>query len=301
MDDTIRVFSGRTFCPEDIDLIRWAIKTYHRLPRTELISTICELLDWTTPAGRVKLVQCTAFLDKLDSEGVIKMPPRPVRKATKPAPLQIAKMDFDTTAISGPLNSFEPIELTIARPGKDLDRWRSYVDQYHMLGFKRPFGSRLQYFIKSGELELGCIQFSASAWALKDRDDWIGWEIEDKQQRLNLILNNSRYLIFPWVRIPNLASRALSLAAKQIQEDWLREFCYAPVLLETFVDREHFKGTCYKASNWLYLGRTKGQGRNSTGHKQNRSKKDIYVYPLEKDFRAYLKGEKPYKVVNPDE
>ncbi|HOJ12170.1 MAG TPA: DUF4338 domain-containing protein [Clostridiales bacterium] len=172
--------------------------------------------------------------------------------------------------------------------------WKSYVNQYHMLGYKKILGSRLQYFIKSGELELGCIQFSTSSWALKDRDDWIGWDIEDKKQRLHLIINNTRYLISPWMQIPNLASKGLSLAIKQIQVDWLREFCYAAVLLETFVDSQHFNGTCYKASNRIYLGQTKGQDRNSTNHKQNRSKKDIYVYPLQKDLRSCIKGETPY-------
>lgn len=300
MDNTIRVFSGRTFCPEDIELISWAVKTYPTLPRGELIATICELLNWTTPSGRAKFDQCSTLLDQLDSEGVVQLPPKQVRKPGISTKVKVTKMDFDTTQISGDLSCFEPIQLVIARPGEDLNRWRSYVDQYHMLGFKRAFGSRLQYFIRSGNLELGCIQFSASSWALKDRDDWIGWSIEDKKQRLHLIINNSRYLIFPWVQVKNLASKALSLAAKQIQSDWLHEFCYAPVLLETFVDRQHFEGTCYKASNWLYLGRTKGKGRNATSHKPNRSKKDIYVYPLEKNFRACLKGEIPYKVVDPD-
>lgn len=301
MDDIIRTFSGRTFYSEDIELIKWTIKTYPTLPKGELVSTICEFLKWTTPSGKAKFEQCTLLLEQLTKEGIIKLPLRPARKTRATTPMKIAKIDFDTSKIEGDIGIFEPIYLQIARPGKDLNRWRSYVDQYHMLGFKRPFGSRLQYFIKTGVIELGCIQFSASSWALMDRDKWIGWEIEDKKQRLHLIINNSRYLIFPWVQIKNLASKALSLAAKQIQSDWLREFCYAPVLLETFVDKEHFAGTCYKAANWVYLGQTKGQGRNSTTKKQDRSLKDIYVYPLEKDFKSYLKGEIPYKVVDPDE
>lgn len=301
MDNTIRVFSGRTFYPEDIQLIKWAVKTYPTLPRVELIATICELLNWSTPAGRAKIQQCTAFLEQLDSERIIQLPSKPVRKPSIATPVKVAKIDFDTSEITGDISTLESIRLDIARPGEDLDRWRSYVDQYHMLGFKRAFGSRLKYFIKSGNTELGCMQFSASSWALADRDKWIGWEVSDKQQRLHLVVNNSRYLIFPWVRVKNLASKALSLAAKQIESDWLREFCYAPVLLETFVDRDHFEGTCYKAANWLYLGRTKGRGRNSNSHNPNRSRKDIYVYPLQKNFRACLKGEVPYKVVDPDE
>jgi hypothetical protein len=298
MDDTIMVFSGRAFCSEDIELIKWVIKTYPRLSVTELACTICELLGWTTLSGKAKSVQCVAFLDKLELEGIIKLPPRVAREAKQK---NISDMEFDTSEVKGDINSIGPINLVIARAGKDLNRWRAYVNQYHMLGYKQVFGSRLHYFIKAGERELGCIQFSASSWALEERDKWIGWGIEDKKERLHLIVNNSRYLIFPWVRVKNLASKALSLVVKQIQDDWLQEYCYAPVLLETFVDREHFEGTCYKAANWIYLGQTKGRGRSSNSHKPNRSHKDIYVYPLERDFRAYLRGEVPYKVVNPDE
>ena len=125
--------------------------------------------------------------------------------------------------------------------------------------------------------------------------------MDDRKVRLNLIINNSRYLIFPWVHIRNLASKALSLAAKQIQGDWLREYCYAPVLLETFVDLEHFRGTCYKASNWTYLGETKGRGRMDRHTERAVSKKAIFMYSLQNDFKEVLKGDKPFKVVNPDE
>jgi hypothetical protein len=142
------------------------------------------------------------------------------------------------------------------------------------------------------------MQFSASAWSLEERDKWIGWTREDKKVRLHLIINNSRFLIFPWVHIKNLASKALSLAAKQIQEDFLRKYCYAPVLLETFVDTEKYQGISYKAANWIYLGKTKGSGRS--GRKKDiLSRKSIFVYPLQDDFKECLKGEKPYKVVAP--
>jgi hypothetical protein len=136
---------------------------------------------------------------------------------------------------------------------------------------------------------------------LSSRDEWIGWSIEDKKQRLHLIVNNSRFLVLPWVKVKNLASKILAVAIKQIQEDWLREYCYAPVLLETFVDTAHFAGTCYKASNWIYLGETQGRGRMDRYSKAGLSCKAIYMYPLQKDFKDCLKGVKPYRMVNPDE
>lgn len=294
MDNTIREFSGRTFSSEDIDTIKWTLKTYSKLSRTELISTVCEMLNWTTAGGTAKRIQCTEFLEELEHEGLIKLPKSVTRTVRKRLVVR-KEFDFDTTEIVGEVNAFEPIKLQIAYPGEDLKRWRAYVHKYHKLGDKTVFGSRLQYFVKSGDLELGCMQFSASAWALKARDQWIKWTIEDKKQRLNLIVNNSRFLIFPWVNIKNLASKALSLAIKQIQEDWIKEYCYAPVMLETFVDTSCYEGTCYKASNWIYLGDTIGTGRTQTETKL--SKKKIFMYPLEKDFREYLKGNKEYKKV----
>ena len=298
MDNTIIVFSGRTFRPEDIEMIKWARKRYPGLSRSELAGTVCDILNWTTPSGRAKMQQCMAFFDLLEAEGIILLPAIQIALQRKKR-VNIQTYEFDTKEIVRDIKECEQIRLEIAQPGGELKRWRSYVNQYHMLGDKWVFGSRLQYFVKSGEKELGCVQFSASSWSLEERDKWIGWKVEDRKARLHLIVNNSRFLIFPWVRIRNLASKALSLATKQIQEDWLREYCYAPVLLETFVDQEYFKGTCYKAANWLYLGETKGAGRNS-GKEDVLSRKSIFVYPLQDDFKACLKGEKPYKVVEPE-
>lgn len=299
MKNNIRVFSGRTFSPEDIETIKWVRKTYQKLSRSEIAGTVCEILKWTTPAGNAKLQQCKAFLGMLEEEGIIQLPPFDTTKQNK-CRVRRKVFEFDTSEQKGEVGEYEPIKLVIAKPGEELKRWRAYVNQYHMLKDKQVFGSRLQYFVKSGDIEVGCMQFSASAWALEERDKWIGWTREDKKIRLNLILNNSRFLVFPWIHIHNLASKALSIAAKQIQNDWLNEYCYAPVLLETFVDTTYFKGTCYKAANWLYLGETKGSGR-SGGKEGLLSRKLIFVYPLQEDFKACLKGEKPYKVVNPDE
>lgn len=300
MENTIMVFSGRNFTSEDIELIKWTRNKYKKLSRDELAGTICEFLSWTTPAGRPKTSQCVALLERLEKEGIIELPPA-VTRAKKVSNSIIPDYHIDTTPITGELRNFEPIHLDIARAGGELKLWRKYVNDYHILGDKQVFGSRLHYFVKSGEVKLGCMQFSASSWALESRDKWIGWSVEDRKTRLYLIVNNSRFLIFPWVNIKNLASKSLALAIKQIQEDWLREYCYAPVLLETFVDLSHFAGTCYKASNWIYLGETKGRGRMDRKNEHTLSHKAIYMYPLQKDFKACLKGLKPCKVVNPDE
>jgi Domain of unknown function (DUF4338) len=299
MDNTIRVFSGRTFSSEDIELIKWTRKKYPKLSRSEFAKTICEFLEWTTFSGKAKEIQCKEFLEILESEGVLSLPEKSLRGQNRKK--RISSDVTTNDVINGSVEEFEPIKLEIARSGEGLKQWRDYVDKFHMLGDKSVFGSRLQYFIKSGDKVLGCIQFSASSWALEEREKLIGWTINDRKARLNLIVNNSRFLVFPWVHIKNLASKVLSLAAKQLQDDWLMEYCYAPVLIETFVDLTFFKGTCYKASNWKYLGETKERGRMDRKNEYSLSKKAIFVKPLQYDFKEILRGEKPFKVVNPDE
>ena len=290
-------YSARSFTKEDIELIQWTRIQYPDLSRKELVSTVCEFLDWTTDAGRPKVAQCLKFLEKLESEGFLTLPASHTEYifSGKQSFTQIPPPDNE---VKGSLDDYDEIRLVIAETPEEKKRFRSYIETYHMLGYKRTFGSRLFYFIISGDTELGCIQFSASSWALKERDSWIDWTKEDRAQRLHLIINNSRFLIFPWVHIPNLASHVLSLASRQLRADFMRIYCYEPVLLETFVDPGHFLGTCYKAANWDYLGTTYGSGR--TGKRGDVSEKDIYMYPLCKDFRKYLTGEKPYRKGDPD-
>ena len=267
----------------------------------ELAATYCEFLEWTTPAGRVKTPQCMALFKALEEAGLVELPAARIRPKQSEKKSGAIEFMIDSTPICCEIKDLEPICLEIARVGAELQRWRRYVNEYHMLGDKQVFGSRLAYFIKSGESILGCLQFSASSWALSSRDEWIDWTVQDRKQRLHLIVNNSRFLILPWVSVKNLASKVLSLAIRQIQADWLREYCYAPVLLETFVDTSHFAGTCYKASNWTCLGETQGRGRMDCKKEYGLSRKAIYMYPLQKDFKDCLKGLKPCKTVNPDE
>jgi hypothetical protein len=300
MDKTSMTFSGRNFTSEDIELIKWTRKRYPQLSRTELAKTICEFLGWFTPAGKAKTPQCLSFLVTLEEAGLIKLPPLDTSKI-RLRNSKLPDFNIDTTPIADKLKDLLPINLEIARAGMGLKLWKRYISDYHMIGEKQVYGAKLAYFIKSKETILGCLQFSASAWALRPRDEWIGWNVQDRKQRLHLIVNNSRFLILPWVNVKNLASKVLSLAIKQLQEDWLREYCYAPVLLETFVDTSHFAGTCYKASNWLYLGETQGRGRVDRKNEYALSRKAIFMYPLQNDFKDCLKGIKPCKVVNPDD
>ena len=284
-----RRYFGREITEEDIELIRWILGTYRKLSRKELIFTISEALEWTRPEdGAAKAWQCRVCLESLESEGMI----------TLPAARVVTKTEVSFQKIVPPLDDITesgPIELKIPKGPEENKRWRSYLEQYHILGYKRENGVSLRYLIISRETELGCLQFSSAAWALEDRDKWIGWSKEVKAANLRLIANNTRYLLLPWARMPNLASRALGQAARQLQSDWLRTYGYAPALLETFVDSSLYKGTCYKAANWKQVGETKGRGRYDSHHNQELTKKLIFVYPLQKDFRKVLLGTKPYR------
>jgi Domain of unknown function (DUF4338) len=295
MTNFFRSFSGRDFTTKDIELIKWARKTYPTLSRTEYIGTVCELIEWTTPSGTAKIDSCGKFLGILEKEGLIDLPP--TRTVAEKTTKKMIEIEVNDEEVTGNISELDEIRLEIAYAGNELKRWRAYVEKYHMLGDRQAFGSRLQYFIKCGERELGCMQFSGSSWALEARDKWIGWDVEDRKKRLNLIVNNSRFLLFPWIKVKNLASYVLSMAINQISNDWIREYCYAPVLLETFVDTKYYQGTSYIAANWTNLGLTKGCGRNDYKHEKALSPKMIFVYPLKGDFRKYLTGEKIYKVV----
>ena len=303
MENHVREYSGRIFSSDDIKLIKEIASIYKKLSQTELASTVCEIIGWTLPNGNPKTAQCIKFLRILADEGQLKLPvqnEKLIQSAHKRWE-EGGKLREYASYSTEEINTCSSISLEIAKKGESMLRWRTYMDKYHSLGDPHVNGSRIHYFIKSGERDLGCILFSASSWALESRDEWIGWSSDDRKARLHLVVNNSRFLLLPWVQINNLASRSLSAASRRVQKDWLDRYCYAPVLLETFVEIDKYKGTSYKAANWIYVGETKGRGRNDTHGEKALSRKAIYLYPLQRDFRKVLLGEKPCKAVNPDD
>lgn len=267
---------------------------FSHLSRRELAKTICEGLSWNAPNGKYKIEACQQMLEKLEKQTEIVLPKKRDIKPSKKQEIQPGQQTEAKPEIKGRVSDVSPIKLEAVRSRDKIRLWNEYVERYHVLGYKRPFGAHQRYFIWSGKepkKQLGCLLFSASAWALAERDKWIGWDKEARCQRLHLIVNNTRFLIFPWVKIKNLASKALSLAAQQVPEDWQKRYGFEPVMLETFVDKKLYRGTCYKAANWIYLGQTAGRGRMDRYKEYLSSPKLIYVYPLKRDFRAILRGE----------
>jgi hypothetical protein len=287
-------FCGRSFNVDEIEEIKEITSTCHHISRTELANTVCELFNWKRPSGRLKTIECRQFLEYLDSKGVIELPDqrqgRPKGVKTK-----VERTDKGETpeTISGKVKDFSPLMLGRVSTKEERDLWYEYVDRYHYLGYQIPFGAQLRYFIEGPKREklLGCLQFSSAAWKMAPRDRWIGWNDEQRLCNLQKLINNSRFLIFPWVRVKNLASSVLALALRVIPDEWESCYGYRPVLVETLVDTRRFTGTCYKAANWIHVGTSTGRGRMDRERtRQGLSPKDIYLYPLTSRFREELLG-----------
>ena len=287
-------FCGQVICRDQINEIAVIVGTFPKLTRTELANTICELFAWKRPTGKLKTVECRQFLERLEAKGIFRLPACRIQytRQKKWTADRTKRTDRQST-FSTTLNELSPIMLNRVQNSSQRQLWCEYVDRYHYLGYRIPFGAQLRYFIQSGidQTSLGCMQFSSPAWRMAARDQWIGWSDEQRRRNLQKIITNSRFLIFPWVQVKNLASSVLSLAAKTVPQDWIDCYGRRPVLIETLVDGKQYSGTCYRAANWVYVGETAGRGRMDRHNKRmGMAVKDIYLYPLSKKFRRELMG-----------
>ncbi len=286
-------FCGQVVSKVQLNEIVEIVSTFPKLSRSELANTICELFSWKRPTGKLKSVECLQFLERLDAKAIIQLPACRKQYAND-GKTNIPRTEQANTqaAISVKLNELSPILLIRVETKEHRRLWYEYVDRYHYLGYRLPFGAQLRYFIKSGTKQgviLGCLQFSSPAWKMAPRDRWIQWNDEQRKRNLQKIINNSRFLILPWVKVKNLASSVLAMAVKTIPDDWQTCYGYRPVLMETLVDQKRFKGTCYKAANWIHVGETTGRGRMDREKKRHgMAVKEIYVYPLCNRFRQEL-------------
>jgi hypothetical protein len=285
-------FCGQAIRQDQVSEIAQIVATFPKLTRTELANTICELFSWKRPTGKLKTVECRQFLERLDARGIIQLPDCQTKYARR-AKFSVDRTESsDTQAIiSVKLGDLSPIRLRRVKNYAERQLWYEYIDRYHYLGYRLPFGAQLRYFIQSGMSHalLGCLQFSSPAWKIAARDRWIGWSDNERKRNLQKIINNSRFLIFPWVRVKNLASSVLAVAVKKVPPDWCECYGYRPVLMETLVDQKQFKGTCYKAANWVNVGQTTGRGRmDRKNERKGMAVKDVFAYPLTNRFRQEL-------------
>lgn len=251
---------------------------------------ICELINWRQPNGILKDRACRDVLLRMNEKGLIDLPPIRTKPRRKPAKaIHRLKVDFNPPDEDIREIDFKSLTLEMIRGKEDEHLWDYLIDKYHYLGYRTLIGHYLKYLIYSKGKPLCCMGFADSVLKLNLRDKWIGWSIEERKKNLHLIINNVRFLILPWVKVKNLASKILSLTGNEVKKDWESFYGYRPVLLETFVDTGRFIGTSYKAANWIYLGKTKGKGRSGMKYFIHNQPKDVYVYPLVRDYLRLLK------------
>lgn len=283
-------FCGRAVSDEDWVVLREILDTC-RLSRHELARTICEALDWTRPNGRLKARECYEYLELLESKGLVSLPERRKQRPRGATSIAYTSAGIERPVREGTLSDVSPVSLGLVANAEERALWRELVDRYHYLGHKVAYGAHLRYliYIDGARREVGgCIQFSSAARWLQARDRFIGWDETARQSGLARVVNNSRFLILPWLSIKGLASHVLSMAARVMADDWEEAYGVRPALLETFVERERYDGTCYLAANWIEVGTTAGRGRMDRHKKAAQPPKRCLVYPLARDFRKRL-------------
>jgi hypothetical protein len=281
---------GRKITVEELAEIKETVELFPNLSRTELVETLCENLEWLTASGGRKNDACMKLLTKLEAGGILKLPEkRKVRTdLQRPGKILTTNRTSPQSDIFCSLKGLGPIKLEVVNDRESAGLWNEYVARYHYLGYKKPFGTFLRYFIACNKGVLGCLLFAGAAKALGIRDKWIGWGDNQRLRNLGWVINNTRFLILKWVHVKNLASHVLGQVQRRIRDDWYKKWGYRPVLMETFVDPARYYGSCYKASNWEYLGMTTGEGLVRKGKKYTTTPKMIFVKPLTHDFRSLL-------------
>jgi len=285
-------FCGRTFSGQELGLMREIARDYAGLAVTEMARTVCELLEWKRANGRLKDQECRQLLEYLRDQGWLRLPAVRNSGPRGPRQIRLGEASAPQARVEGSAGEFEPLELQLVERRQESQLWTELIERHHYLRYRVPVGANLRYLVRSprsGEQVLACLLWSSPAWKMAARDQSIGWNAEQRAHNLQLIVNNSRFLVLPWVHIQGLASKILAQSARQLPIDWEQRYGYRPLLLETLVDAQRFRGTCYRAANWIHVGQTSGRGRMDREHKTHgQAVKDIYLYPLARNARQRL-------------
>lgn len=287
--EIITTYRGRNIIASELSVIRQIITAHPQSSRRFISKEVCKAWDWRQANGTLKDMICRSLLLLLESKGLITLPPPacklPNPLANRKPPVRVA---VDQTPIECSIREIFPIYLEQVRRTPSEKLFNSLISEHHYLGYTQPVGEHLKYIAFAHQCPVACLAWSSAPWYIGVRDRFIGWSAQTRRQNLHRIAYQSRFLILPWVRVSHLASYLLALNRRQISQDWERLYNHPIDLLETFVDTQRFKATCYKANNWIYVGETTGLGKLSKSTHAILPKKAVYLYPLKKDFRRRL-------------
>lgn len=282
-------YCGRDFSADEMEKIRRLIASHPERNRAQLSRLVCDELGWRRPDGRRKDMSCRVAMLRMQRDGHIALPPPEKGNGNGRRRPRLTAASDPAEPISLPAKALASLRLQPVNTPQESALWNELIERYHYLGYQPLPGAQMRYLVFNGSQRLAVLGFGAAAWKVAPRDRFIGWSPEQRAANLRRIVNNARFLILPWVTGRTLASQILAAAAKRVTEDWSCRYGYEPFLLETFVERDRFRGTCYRAANWVHVGQTQGRGKLDRRHRHPLPVKDIYLYPLRKDFRRKLR------------
>ena len=280
----------KTITQADLESIQTTVNDHWNKGRTPISKILCQQWNWIQPNGQLKDMACRELLLTLNRKGLLKLPPRQTSAHNEKRNRSIPVVEVNQSSLNCKLADLPPVELKSVRNTNLESLYNSLIQQHHYLGYRQIVGNHLKYIAFISGRPVACLGWGSAAWSVKSRDTFIGWNKATKEKNLHFIANNTRFLILTWISVKCLASKLLALNAKRISDDWLKVYNHPLYLLETFVEKNRFKGTCYKAANWIRVGQTKGTAKRGHDHLFHGKIKDIYLYPLRKDFRKKLTG-----------
>lgn len=289
MNEKLQI-QGRQLGIQDILQIQKMIAEHPDWSRRRLSEVLCAAWDWRNGSGRLKDMATRSLLLKLDERGIIQLPARRRLPTNRMAARKLPHVTWDSTPVVGTLRDIGPLTVReVSSDSRARIRFAAALSEFHYLDYRGTVGENLQYMITNQDDRLlACLLFGSAAWKCQARDSFIGWNPEQRARRLNLLTNNTRFLILPFVRVPHLASWAQGQVLRRLSADWQKKYGHPILLVETFVEQGRFAGTSYKASNWLRLGTTQGRSRQDRRHTIQVPAKDVYLYPLVHSFREEL-------------
>jgi len=287
--DVLLRYRSRAVTRADIEFIRELCAAQQGASRRRLSQLLCAAWGWTQPNGAPRDMVCRGLMLALERAGLIELPPvrrtprNPLARRTRPAPAEV-----DPTPLRASLSELGPLTFRQVRRTAEEALFNGLIEVHHYLGYTQPVGEHLKFMVYAGERPVACFAWSSAPRHLGPRDRYLGWSAQARRRNIRLVAYNSRYLILPWVQVPHLASHLLGRMVKMLPAEWERVYGHPVCFAETFVDSERFRGTCYRAANWIFLGRTTGRGKDDQTHRVNRALKDVLAYPLAEDFRKRL-------------